>query len=125
MSRLLAVISLVVALSGAGCKPQDIGTKTNWQELQLTGKTLELISLSSIETYHFYNDGFVDATFGKKEGSVTGPTLYWKIENNNLLISEDSKFKDTETISPPYLNKNIITINRNFIIWERFKISHD
>lgn len=101
-----------------------MGTASTWQALHLYGKTLELIDPIRIETYHFLENGFVAASAGDKDGEVAAPVLYWKIKDNNLLIAEDSSFKNFESFSSPHLNGDIITVQRGALRWSQYKLGH-
>ena len=49
-----------------------------------TGRRLDLVSETDIETYRFNTGGSVTATLGKKNGPVCGPLFHYRV------LSEDS-----------------------------------
>ncbi len=116
-------LAILSALALFGCSPRDKGNPSLWANLQITGKLLELIDPTQIETYQFLKNGIVAVTIGEKNGQVAAPVLYWKIENDNLFIAETQDFKTFESFSTPYINGNIVTIQRGIFRWGQFKLT--
>ncbi len=50
---------------------------------------MTLIDAERIEVLSFGEDGFVMGTFGTKGGGVFGPVLFWRIEKDALIISDE------------------------------------
>jgi hypothetical protein len=113
--------ALVCLIAMLGCAPTNMGNSSAWELIQISGKKLELIDLTKLETYQFQKNGLVAAIVGKKDGETTAPVLYWKITNNNLLISDSPDFKDFESFSTPHLNGDVITVKRG-VRWSQFKL---
>lgn len=123
ISLITIFLAILSALTLLGCSPRNKGTPSSWANLQITGKSLELIDSTQIETYQFLKNGIVAVTIGEKNGQAAAPILYWKIEHNNLLIAETQEFKAFESFSTPYLNGNIITVEKKIFRWSQFKLT--
>lgn len=125
MERLTLRIAFGLALSIGllGCTPNNKGSRIYWASLQLPGKSLELIDPSRIEAYQFLENGYIAASIGKKGSEIAAPLLYWKIENENLLIASDLGFENSETFSAPYFKDSVITVKRGWFEWDQFTLT--
>jgi hypothetical protein len=81
-----------------------------------------LVDPKQVEYYRFFNNGIVTATAGMKDGPLVAPVLYWKIDNNNLFISEDPNFETTEVLPAPYISGDVITVQRGAFRWSQFRV---
>jgi hypothetical protein len=113
---LLALIFLV------SCGADDAGESISWEEVGLTGKTLELIDEQRVEAYQFQENNLVMATFGEKNGALTAPILYWKLDNKTLLISQNDTFQDSEKFRAPLMKNGVLTIRTSFIGKSKFRL---
>jgi hypothetical protein len=75
--------------------------------------------ISTTSTHHAKTTCTPDSTIAQ----VAAPVLYWKIENDNLFIAETQDFKTFESFSTPYINGNIVTIQRGIFRWGQFKLT--
>ncbi|MFA6063606.1 MAG: hypothetical protein WC736_13530 [Gallionella sp.] len=117
-----AFLAILCALALPGCSPSNKGNPTSWAAIQLTGKSLELIDSEQVEFYRFLRDGGVAATAGIQNGPLIAPVLYWKIDNNNLLIAEDPRFETSESFSAPFIQGDVVTVKRGLFRWSQFKL---
>lgn len=124
MPRLSHSLTMTVVLFVlAGCSASDAGQPVSWKEIELAGKTLELIDEKRIESYRFEPDNLVEATLGEKSGALTGPTLYWKINDQVLLLSEDKDFKNSDKYSTPLVNNDVLTVRTLIFSQSQYRLS--
>jgi|CXWL01.1.fsa_nt_gi hypothetical protein len=86
MKRLIPI--LVAALALAACTNPNTEF-TAWQKEDVAGYSLTRVHESAVEYYQFHEAGHAAATFGSKDGAVTGPIVYWKIEDGRLVIFDE------------------------------------
>jgi len=118
----LAFITLLFTLSS--CISEDAGEARSWESLSLAGKRLELIDDERIETYALAKEGWASTVIGYRHGAVTGPVMYWKIADGNLLLSESHDFDTIEAIPPPRVSGAILTVRRGLFETEKFRLSN-
>ena len=86
------IIVLLGALLVAACaSPQqrEIPPKTSplkWNREDVIGLNLSLDDPVLIENLSFKKEGMIQADFGRKNGPVCGPILYWRISRGKLFI---------------------------------------
>ncbi len=117
------LLSLVFTAALFGCSRVEESQPTAWSELGLQGKTLDLIDDSKIETYRFAEQGLVVATFGTKDGAVTAPLYYWRIEGPALVISELPGQQGVEVLVTPALQRDVVTAKRKSGASVRYRLA--
>jgi len=103
---------LLAASPFLGCSRVEKEVPTDWKSLALPGKSLELIDEKYVENYRFAEDGMAIATFGLKDGAVAGPIVYWKIEENRLVISIDPESEILQELVSPSIRGSVVTATR-------------
>ena len=108
----------------AACAPQT-EQATTWARQELQGKRLVLIDERIIEEFSFGADGYVDATFGEKDGARAGPILNWRLEKEVLIISEGPKEAGVEVLRLISIKGNVLTVKTKSGTVMKFKLGKD
>jgi len=101
---------------------RDEGNATSWEELSLAGKALERIDEDRIENFYFGSQGTVSAEVGVKGGSVAGPSWFWRIEQDRLIISEAPGGSAELQMYRPKISANVLTVQRNLLQSARYRL---
>lgn len=88
----------------------EAGAATDWNTLNLPGKTLELIDESIVQILRFEVDGNVIATLGTRDGAVAGPILFWEVKNGILVISKDQGLPAIVELRKPPVQGAVLSV---------------
>ena len=104
MGPMRIFLSLLAALgfwNAMTCHGEDANPKdekgaptTNaktWAGLEVDGLILDLQDDKHVLWLSFHRDGYVAVTAGLKDGGVTAPLCYWKVNGEWMQISDDEK----------------------------------
>lgn len=119
---MLFIQSLFAISLLTGCSSEEDGKPVSWADLKLEGKSLELIDDTRLEAFHFNSDSMASAELGQKHGNMFGSIYYWRIEQNELVISEGPGSEATFRLYEPRFNNNIVTARRNFLQTARYRL---
>lgn len=113
MAILRRCFVLAAAASLAGCS-EDVGQPVDWKSLDLPEKRLELQHSRKAEIYAFTAQGLVQATYGIKDGPITAPLLYWRIDRGDLVLSEwpGADAKPLMAFREPSIKGDMLTVKR-------------
>jgi len=120
--KLLFVAALLVPPLFS-CAISEGAKPISWQAAALDGKMLDLISDKYIQEYRFSSDGRVVATLGARDGPITAPIFYWKIENGILLIYSYSPSDFKIELGPPTKEGDILSARRETGDIVRYRLS--
>ena len=120
MQSLLFALFVTIALDGWA--PMDAGRPVDWETLSLEGKSLELIDDTRVETYHFGAEGLAAATSGNKDGPLTGPVLYWRVDDQSLIISKSQNAQVLEELRILRVQADIVSVMRKTGAKAEFRI---
>lgn len=89
--------------NGGNSKNNRIGNATDWREIDISGKKLELIHDSVRQTLVFNPEGDVKAVFGIRGGAETAPILAWTLKADVLILSSEAGSPVIMEFREPYI----------------------
>jgi hypothetical protein len=84
-SSSLPMIFLLFALAVAGCTSRN-DAAPKWTPSDVNGKHFSLIDERKVENFNFFSGGYVQGTFGAKDGPWAAPEYRWEIDSKGILI---------------------------------------
>lgn len=82
-----AVVVLLLALVAGSCAVDtNQFTAATWRQMDVTTLEFELIDDTVVEALAFRPNGLVLATLGRRQGPMTTPLLYWRIDDESISL---------------------------------------
>jgi hypothetical protein len=86
---------------------------TNWQSLVLKSVTLELVDDERFELLRLQPEGYVLVTVGVKNGPMVAPLWYWRLDEDQLIISMEPQGPVYVVLSNPRVDGGRLVVKRN------------
>jgi hypothetical protein len=115
---------VVVAALLASCSSDNEGKEVTWSSLNVATMELELIDAENHEVFSFGPQGTVSATIGIRNGPLTAPLFYWRIEESHLVISERPNSGAYADLHSPRQNGVFLVVRRGLVAKSKLRVSH-
>jgi hypothetical protein len=117
MKRRNLLVGLAALLTS--CSSDDEGKEVTWASMNVATMELELIDAENYEVFGFGPQGTVSATIGLRNGPLTAPLFYWRIEESHLVISERPNSVTYADLHSPRQNGEFLVVRRGFVAKSR------
>ena len=114
---------VLTAFMLAACGSHESGKEVSWSALDIERLQLELIDDEKYELYSFGKEGTVSATVGLRNGPLTAPLFYWRVEDNHLIISENPQSKTFADLYEPRKDGDVLFVKRGLGGKSKFRIT--
>lgn len=106
----------------AGCAQERLGTPVTWAQMKVETLELELVDSDRYELLMFGPTGMVSLTVGAKSGPLIGPLLYWRIEGDHLVVSEQPNADTYVDLYEPSLLDGFLVVRRGLFERARYMV---